>query len=277
MKLSTLKLLFTVTFYSLAFSPSLLLADKKPNIIVIMADDIGAEGLGVYGSTIYSTPNLDRMAAEGARFNNAYATPLCTPTRVMIMSGLYPNRTGYKALMGEKPGQRLTPKIRTFGHDFKDAGYKTAIAGKWQLGKFDEFPGQTTEHGYDEYCMWSWKYQGKKRSRYYYAHYHQEGKIIEGKQSDYGPDIYSKFLLDFITRNKENPFLVYFPMALPHTPFDQPPSLVELSRSKYPEGLDKAAFAFGHLVTYMDHIVGNILNHLKELGIEKKHFSPFHC
>ena len=74
---------------------------RKPNVIVIMADDIGAEGLGCYGSTIYTTPNLDRMASEGIRFSNAYATPLCTPTRVMIMSGLYPNRTGYRALIGK--------------------------------------------------------------------------------------------------------------------------------------------------------------------------------
>jgi arylsulfatase A-like enzyme len=69
-------------------------ANDRPNVIVIMADNIGAEGLSCYGSTIYTTPHLHRMAAEGSRLNNAYATPLCTPTRVTIMSGLYPNRTG---------------------------------------------------------------------------------------------------------------------------------------------------------------------------------------
>ncbi|MEO0454604.1 MAG: sulfatase-like hydrolase/transferase [Verrucomicrobiota bacterium] len=112
----------------------------RPNVIVIMADDLGAEGLNCYGSTIYTSPHLDRMADEGIRFNNAYSTPLCTPTRVMIMSGLYPNRTGHVALIGKKPGSRMSEEIRTFGHDFKEAGYKTAIAGKWQLGKFNEIP-----------------------------------------------------------------------------------------------------------------------------------------
>ena len=79
---------------------------------VIMADDIGAEGLGCYGSTIYTTPNLDRMAREGVQFKNAYATPLCTPTRVMIMSGLYPNRTGFRALIGKGQGVRMPASIK---------------------------------------------------------------------------------------------------------------------------------------------------------------------
>ena len=85
--------------------------DDRPNVIVIMADDIGAEGLGCYGSTIYSTPHLDQMAAEGIRFHNAYATPLCTPTRVMIMSGLYPNRTGFRALISKDAGVRMPASV----------------------------------------------------------------------------------------------------------------------------------------------------------------------
>ena len=97
-------------------------AAEKPNVILIMADDIGAEGLGCYGSTIYTTPHLDRMAREGARFENAYATPLCTPTRVMIMSGLYPNRTGFRALIGKGEGVRMPASIKTFGHYFRAAG-----------------------------------------------------------------------------------------------------------------------------------------------------------
>jgi hypothetical protein len=84
----------------------------RPNVIVILADDLGAEGPGCYGSAIYTSPNLDRMAAEGLRFNNAYATPLCTPTRVMLMSGLYPNQTGFKALIGKVDEVRLPASIK---------------------------------------------------------------------------------------------------------------------------------------------------------------------
>ncbi len=94
----------------------------RPNVIVILADDLGAEGLGCYGSTIYTSPNLDRIASEGVLFNNAYATPLCTTTRVMIMSGIYPNRTGFRTLIGKDDDVRMPSKIKTFGHYFRDAG-----------------------------------------------------------------------------------------------------------------------------------------------------------
>ena len=168
-----MKLLFSILPTAMALLAATLAASAagaapaRPNVIVIMADDLGAEGLGCYGSTIYNTPNLDRMAAEGMRFNNAYATPLCTPTRVMLMSGLYPNRTGFTALIGKDDEVRMPANIKTFAHDFRDAGYQTAIAGKWQLGQFDVLPDQPVEHGFDHYCMWTWFYQGKKSSRYY--------------------------------------------------------------------------------------------------------------
>ncbi|NJM54818.1 MAG: sulfatase-like hydrolase/transferase [Verrucomicrobiae bacterium] len=241
----------------------------KPNVIVILADDLGAEGLACYGSTIYTTPNLDRMAAEGVRFNNAYATPLCTPTRVMLMSGLYPNRTGFKALIGKDDEVRMPANIKTFAHYFRDAGYETAIAGKWQLGQFDVLPDQPIEHGFDHYCMWTWFYQGKKSSRYYKPQIYEDGKIFNGTDKDFGPDHYSKYLLNFIDANKDKPFLVYYPMALVHSPFLHPPSLEKLARTKYTDDLDKNTVEFGHMITYMDDIVGKIMAKLKEHGLEK--------
>jgi len=255
-----------VFFMSILIAGSAPGADH-PNVILIMADDLGAEALGCYGSTLYSTPHLDRMAAEGMRFNNAYATPLCTPTRVMIMSGLYPNRTGTQALMGKSDDQRLDPSIVTFCNDFQNAGYKTAIAGKWQLGKFDEYPQQVTNYGFDEYCMWAWFYGGKKTSRYYAPSIFINGKHFEGKKEQYGPDIYRDFVLEFIDTNKVEPFFIYYPMALPHTPFDQPPRLAELAETKFPATINKNTRKFGHLVTYMDDIVGTILQRLKDHGL----------
>jgi len=243
-------------------------ANDRPNVIVIMADDLGAEGLACYGSTIYTTPHLDRMAAEGTRFNNAYATPLCTPTRVMIMSGLYPNRTGYRALIGKGEGVRLVSEIRTFAHDFRDAGYATAIAGKWQLGKFDEYPDQPVEHGFDEYCMWTWVYRGKKSSRYYGPQIYRDGKVTNGDAEDFGPDDYRDFVLDFIDRKKDQPFLVYFPMALVHSPFINPPDLQKRAESKFTDDLDKQTRAFGHMITYMDQVVGDIMAKLQEHGLK---------
>jgi len=244
-------------------------AAEKPNVILIMADDIGAEGLGCYGSTIYTTPHLDRMAREGARFENAYATPLCTPTRVMLMSGLYPNRTGFRALIGKGKGVRMPASIKTFGHYFRAAGYKTGITGKWQLGKFDEFPNQPVEHGFDEYCMWTWVYKGKKSSRYYGPQIYHNGKVIDGGKEAFGPDYFHDFALDFIDRNKDESFFLYYPMALVHSPFVHPPKLEKLARSKFTDDLDKKTVAFGHMITYMDHIVGSILARLKKHDLDQ--------
>lgn len=255
-----------VVFAGVLIASGHLLA-RQPNVIVIMADDIGAEGLACYGSEIYTTPNLDRMASEGVLFRNAYTTPLCTPTRVMLMSGLYPNRTGFRSLISKKKGVRMPAAIKTFGHDFRNAGYETAIAGKWQLGKFDEHPGQPIEHGFDEYCMWTWVYGGKKSSRYYAPQIYRDGKVTNGDKDDFGPDDYSDFLLDFIDRKKDKPFFIYFPMALVHSPFIHPPELEKLARTKFTDDLDKETIAFGHMVTYMDHIVGKILDKLNEQGI----------
>ena len=240
-----------------------------PNVIVIMADDIGAEGLACYGSTIYTTPNLDRMAAEGLRFENAYATPLCTPTRVMIMSGLYPPRTGFRALIGKGEGVRMPASIRTFGHDFRAAGYATAVTGKWQLGKFDEFPDQPVEHGFDEYCMWTWVYGDQKSSRYYKPQIYHNSKVINGGERDFGPDYFHDFALDFIDRKKNEPFFLYYPMALVHSPFVHPPKLEKLARTNFRDDLDKQTIAFGHMITYMDHVVGSLLNRLKKHDLDK--------
>ena len=101
-------------------------SQEKPNVILIMADDLGYETLGAYGGTSYLTPNLDRLAEQGMRFDHCFATPLCTPSRVQIMTGKYNNRNyiGFGL---------LDPSEKTFGHYMQEAGYKTYIAGKWQL------------------------------------------------------------------------------------------------------------------------------------------------
>ena len=132
---------------------------------------------------------------------------LCTPTRVMIMRvGFIHPRTGFHALIGKDKGVRMPASIRTFGHDFRDAGYATAITGKWQLGKFDEFPNQPIEHGFDEYCMWTWVHAGKKSSRYYAPQIYSKGEITNGEKDEFGPDYFHQFALDFIDRKKNESF-----------------------------------------------------------------------
>ena len=141
----------------LLVTPRALAQDNPPNILLIVADDLGAEVLPCYGNTVYSTPHLDRMASEGALFENAYATPVCTPTRVMILTGLYPNRSGFlerlDSPLDPERNNRLPVHLKTFGHVFQFAGYKTAIAGKRHLGDFERYPDQLASHGFDEHCL----------------------------------------------------------------------------------------------------------------------------
>lgn len=126
--------------------------EARPNIVLIMADDVSWEAFGCYGAVDYETPHIDKLAAEGVRFSHCYSTPLCTPSRVMIMTGKYNYRNythfGY-----------LGPDEKTFGHLFQNAGYRTMIAGKWQLnGIYDEHPGcqdntRVYKAGFDEFAL----------------------------------------------------------------------------------------------------------------------------
>jgi arylsulfatase A len=237
-------------------------AAKRPNILLIMADDLGAENLACYGNTVYSTPNLDRLAAEGARFANAYATPVCTPTRAMILTGLHPNRSGFlerlDSPLDPERNNRLPVHLKTFGHVFQAAGYATAIAGKWHLGDFEKHPDQPTTHGFDEHCLWVQYWDGGRRSRYFGPHNWENGKYKVHDNEVFGPDYYCDFLIDFMERNhkQERPFLAYFPMNLIHGPLITPPGDQMSAEAGYPADLGKKERINGRMVQYLDKIIG---------------------
>ena len=117
---------------------------RRPNLILILADDLGYETIGANGGTSYKTPVLDRLAATGVRFTQAYAQPLCTPTRVQLMTG-HSNVRNYVSFGS------LRPNLVTFGNLLKDAGYSTGMVGKWQLGRERDLPKKL---GFDEYALW---------------------------------------------------------------------------------------------------------------------------
>jgi len=246
---------------------------RKPNIVLIMADDLGAETLGCYGNTVNSTPRLDQMAMEGARFENAFATPVCSPTRAMILTGLHPNRTGIlerlDSPLDTERNNRLPTHLPTFARVFRAAGYVTAIAGKWHLGDFQVHPDQPASHGFDEHCLWVQYWDGERRSRYYGPHNWEDGTYRVHGEETFGPDYYSDFLIDFIERNQDRPFLVYYPMNLIHGPLVEPPGLKALAESKYPDDLGPNERRAGHMITYMDAIVGKFLDKIEELGLDE--------
>jgi arylsulfatase A len=234
----------------------------KPNIILIMADDIGYECFGCYGGASYKTPVLDGLAEKGMRFDHCYSQPLCTPSRVKIMTGQYNfrNYTNFGV---------LDPKQKTFGHLLQRCGYTTCVVGKWQLyGSVDQsekvrgtgsLPRQA---GFDEHCLWQVKNRG---SRYKNPIVVQNGRDLEGLESKYGPDVFTDYAIDFIERHKSKPFFLYFPMALVHNPFVPTPD----SYGWYEKEQKQDNKYFADMVTYTDKLVGRIVKQVDELGLRK--------
>jgi arylsulfatase A len=269
----------------------------RPNIVLLMADDCSARELGCYGHTTHETPVLDGLARTGVMFKTCWATPICSPSRAMIMTGRYGFRTGWfhnnlKPAPNEKGGN-LGKDHLIFAQLLKRAGYSTAICGKWQLR------GTMAEHGFDEHCMWAKhpKFDGPveadglngkrgalpgRPARYWHPAIVRNGKGVPTTEKDYGPDIFVDFLLDFARRHKDGPFLAYFPMCLTHKSWD-----FEANRSGYlpvPE-LDAKGQKTGRKVPgslksnveYTDHLVGRIIRGLDGLGLRDNTVFLFTC
>ena len=244
-------------------------ATKLPrNIVLIMADDIGIEAFGCYGGTDYATPHIDRLAAEGIRFSHAYAQPLCTPTRVQIMTGKY-NHRNWQAFGIMPQGER------TFGHVMSGFGYDTLIAGKWQLTSYDppDFPNaerrrgtgmHPRDAGFDEYMLFHSEHTEDKGSRYANPTYMRNDELIT-EDGTYGEDSSVDYILDFMARNQDDPMFVYYPMALPHWPANPTPhsdAWADPSRR-----LENDQAYFPDMVEYMDTLIGRIVAGIEKLGL----------
>ena len=243
--------------------------DARPNIVLIMADDMGYEALSVNGSESCKTPNLDRLAVEGVRFTNCFANPICTPSRVKIMTGQYNVRNYVKFGLLDR-GQT------TFAHQLKAAGYATCIAGKWQLGKQPDSP---QHFGFEQSCLWQHTRSGRSK---------ENGKTIDRRfvnpmlefnsrekdyvNGEYGPQVCTDFICDFIDKNKERPFLVYYPMILTHCPFDPTPDSSDwdpkrLGSTTYKGDRNDPQRHFRDMVAYADKLVGQIVAQLEKFGV----------
>ena len=229
---------------------------QKPNVVLIMADDFGYECITANGGSSYKTPNIDKLSKEGVRFTNCYVQPLCTPTRLQLMTGQY-NVRNY-TIFGE-----LHHEQKTFGNLFRDAGYETGIFGKWQLGNE---PGLPAHFGFDTYCLW----QHMRRP----PRYANPGLEINDKKEDYnngeyGPDLVLQHALDFIDMNKENPFLLYFPMILTHAPFQPTPGSPDWDSERQGEQYTNVKH-FAEMTEHMDANVGKLIKKLEETGLREK-------
>lgn len=246
----------------------------RPNVVLILADDLGLECLGSYGGTTFQTPNLDLLAREGMRFTSAFATPACAPSRAQILTGRYPFRTGWIDNAGPLSPRFLRPGEPTFARTLRDAGYATAMAGKWQLGSLAERPDMPQESGFTESCLWSLERVGQQlrptpdNGRYFAPRLWRNGVKLdhENDPTAYAPDIELAFLTDFVRRHAKQPFLAYHALNLPHAPYHVPPGRnAELPDD---EG-ERMALLYGLMVSYMDELVGRWMRFLVEEGLER--------
>ncbi len=228
----------------------------EPNIVLILIDDFGYECVTANGGESYQTPVMDKLAATGVRFEQCHAQPLCTPTRVQLMTGIN-NRNNYSRF------GHLDPSQTTFGNLLKGNGYATCVAGKWQLENGSEGPGH---FGFDEYCLWQ---LNEKGSRYKNPTLEVNGKPVEVATNAYGPDVVNDYALDFITRNKDKPFFLYYPMMLTHSPYDATPDSPDYLTAKpgKEKGKDKGAGHFADMTAYADKLIGKLVAKLDELHL----------
>ncbi len=233
------------------------LAATHPNVVVFLVDDFGYECIAANGGTSYRTPHVDRLAATGTRFEHGYSQPLCTPTRVQLMTGLY-NVRNYTRF------GHLEPSQTTFAHLFRDAGYATCIVGKWQLGGGLDAPGH---FGFDEYCLWQ---LDRRPPRYANPGLEINGKRVDYTDGEYGPDIVNRYALDFIARQKDRPFLLYYPMILTHNPFQPTPDSPRYDPKARGEDVNRDKTHFADMTAYMDKMVGNVVAELEKHGLRQK-------
>ncbi|MFO1483259.1 MAG: sulfatase-like hydrolase/transferase [Verrucomicrobiaceae bacterium] len=272
-------------------------AAERPNIVVILLDNVGREWFGCYGSEEKCTPNIDRLAAGGVRFANCYTTTVCGPSRVEMLTGRYPFRTGWylhhdAALYS---GGGFDPQREvTYARVLRDAGYATGIAGKWQVNNLYDEPDAITRHGFDEQLVWPGSIDREKagadfmaafqkaiagndavflaeatrhiESRYWDAVMLRNGRreVAKGR---FGPDVFQEFAFDFYRRHKDRPFLFYHPMVLTHGQNVQQHVVVTPDNRANPPKEERELFA--DMLRYADKQVGEIVAELERLDLLK--------
>jgi len=266
---------------------------KKPNIVYIMADDLGYAELGCYGQKKIKTPNIDKLAAEGMRFTQHYSgNPVCAPSRCALMTGLHTGHAQIRANkeVGGKEGWVLGSTIGgqwpiktdtvTAAKILKKAGYTTGAFGKWGLGRVGT-TGDPNKQGFDHFYGYICQRQAHT---FYPNHLWRDGEIEwieankDGKEQVYSHDLIAQEALKFIKTNKDRPFFLYVPFTIPHMALQVPEDSLAEYRGKWPDPPykgDKGYFAhpnpracYAAMVTRMDKDVGRIMSLLKDLALD---------
>lgn len=273
-----MKKTFSTALFITAFAAAGSAQNQKPNVILILADDLGYSDIEPYGQEKIKTPNLNRMAENGMQFMQFYCgTSVSAPSRASLMTGLH---TGHTHVRGNKEytpeGQEPMGEMKTLGNLFQQAGYATGIYGKWGLG----FPGsgsEPTKKGFDHF----YGYNCQRQAHTFYPNWlwkNDEKTVLTGKE--YSQDLIHRQALTFIRSNANKPFFAYITYTLPHAGLEQPDdSILKIYSGKFPETpysgngnyapADEPRAQFAGMVTRMDAYVGEIRNELQKLGIEE--------
>lgn len=247
-------------------------AAVKPNIVHIVADDLGWKDVGFNGSTDIKTPNLDKLAAEGAQLARFYVQPMCTPTRAALMTGRYPFRYGLQTA--------VIPSVSAYGLDttewllpqsLKEAGYNTAIIGKWHLGHADRkyWPRQ---RGFD------YQYGAMIGELDYFTH--EEHNVLDWyrdnqpvREEGYTTQLLGKDAVNYISRQDPGkPFYLYLAFNAPHTPYQAPKEYID----RYPNIADPTRRIYAGMVACLDDEIGRVVAALDKKGIRKNTLIIFH-
>jgi len=223
---------------------------KKPNIIFILADDLGIGNISCYGSDQFKTPNIDKLASTGMRFTHGYTAPLCGPSRALILTGRQPFRTG--TTNQDRVGKLEPSKEICLPSVLKTAGYTSLMVGKWS-----QFPLQPSDFGFDQYMRFQasgkyWNTQPANKS------YTKNGEIVPLLDGEYLPDLMHNQVVDFISKNKNKPFFAYYSMSHIHGEILPTPDSKPDSKDLYTDNIN-----------YMDKLVGKLVKALDSLKMRQ--------
>jgi len=259
-------------------------AQQRPNIVFILADDLGYGDVGVYGQQKILTPNIDELAREGTRFTDFYAgAPVCSPSRGVLLTGkntghatIRGNMTITGGMAGHKGNNivhraNILPQEQTLGNVLKNAGYTTGLIGKWHLDGFDT-TATPLAHGFDYFYGWLLAYPQTYASTYWPDLWYRAGKIVpipqnqNGQHKYYTSEIITDDAIDFISHHKKDkkPFFVMVNHSNPHSPLDAPHNTIYEDRNWTSDQKTYAA-----MVTYLDRSVGKIKKYLTANGLDK--------
>lgn len=237
-------------------------AERQPNILFIYADDLGYEALNCYGGLDFQTPRLNRMAAAGIRFSRAYASPVCTPSRVSMHTSRYVPRHGHSGVLPVHLGTDKIvdfKKMPTFAQLMRTNGYATSTTGKWQLATLEVWPDHIRDSGFDSWCIWQIWRQGRKTLRHWTPTFNHDGRVRDDIADRFGPDVLVEYVIDQMTAAKaaDKPFLIVHNELLPHDPIIPTPA----------ERISGKPASLGRMIHYMDKLVGQLLDAVETLGL----------